>query len=169
MVTKKNSVKAKQSPLKKRKRRRKGRYKTGVHKSLKASKPIEYRSGWEQAVCIYLDYEPSVISYEYESIAIPYISNLRTGKVRRYFPDFFIHYSDGKKVMVEVKPNNKLTNRLVMKKTEAGKQWCQQNQIIYELWTNQLIEKIKKINEINNKIKIAKKKNMILGLTSQQL
>lgn len=145
---KKNSVKAQQSPPKKRKRRRKGRYKTGVYKSPKASKPIEYRSGWELEVCKYLDADINVASYEYESIAIPYIANVRTGKVRRYFPDFLVMYADGKKVMVEVKRNDKLSNPKVMKKTEAGKLWCLQNGAIYELWTNQLIEKIRKHNEV---------------------
>lgn len=158
MVTKKkNSVKAPQSPSKKRKRRRKGRYKTGIHKSPKATKPIEYRSGWELEVCKYLDSEPSVVSYEYESIAIPYISNVRTGKVRNYFPDFLVNYADGKKIMVEVKRNDKLTNLKVMKKTEAGRQWCQQNGATYELWTNQLIEKIRKLNLLTSKTTLPKK------------
>jgi hypothetical protein len=148
---KKNSVKAQQSPPKKRKRRKKGRYRTGTHKSPKASKPIDYRSGWELEVCKYLDHEPSVVSYEYETIIIPYISNIRTGKVRRYFPDFLVTYQDGKRVMVEVKRNDKLTNPLVMKKTEAGRQWCQQNGAIYELWCDTLIGKIKKINEVVKK------------------
>ena len=143
----KNSLKALQGTPKKRKRRRKRKYKTGIHRSLKASKPIKYRSGWEKSVCIYLDCDPNVISYEYEAIAIPYISNKQTGKVRRYYPDFLVHYSDGKKIMVEVKRTDKLLDPKVMKKTEAGKLWCQQHGVVFELWTNLLIEKIKKNNE----------------------
>lgn len=146
-TTRRNSVKPSQSVPKKRKRRRKGRYRTGTHKSPKCLQPIKYRSGWELEVCRYLDNEPSVASYEYESVIIPYVSNIRTGRIRKYYPDFLVTYDTGKRVMIEVKRKDKLADIKVMKKAEAGRLWSQQNGATYELWTNTIIEALRRINK----------------------
>jgi len=131
----------------KTRKRKTRRYKTGLYSSSKCETIIKYRSGWELEVCMFLDRCSNVLKYEYESIAIPYISNLRTGKIRKYYPDFIIHYSDGRKVIVEVKREDKLSNPKVMKKTQAGKSWAKKNGMEYQLWTNNLILRIKILNQ----------------------
>jgi HJR/Mrr/RecB family endonuclease len=96
---------------------------------------MKYRSGWECVFACLLDNDPTVKSYSYESIVIPYMSNKTTRKVRRYFPDFFITYVDGSRVLVEIKPRRKLVQRTVIKKLEAAKLWCSCNDVTLSVIT----------------------------------
>jgi len=73
---------------------------------------------------LWFDAEPSVASYGYETISIPYVSNVRSGKVRRYYPDFLVEFTDGKRVLVEVKPKKRLYQAEVRKKLDAAQEWC---------------------------------------------
>jgi hypothetical protein len=149
----KSSVKAPKSLYNKCKKLNKpspnGHYHTGVHKSPKATNgPAYYRSGWEKIVLEYLDGSADVVSYEYESIAIPYISNNSSGKVRYYYPDFVVHYADGRNVIVEVKRLDKVNDLTVRKKTEAARKWAQERGMQYQIWTNSLIFQLKTVNEV---------------------
>jgi antitoxin component YwqK of YwqJK toxin-antitoxin module len=128
-----------------KKRRRKGDYYTGFHKSKKALTEVHYRSGWEKAVCLYLDLLTTVSSYAYEAIAIPYIANKRTGKIRHYFPDFLVMFTDGTKKLIEVKRKDKINTDKVKKKTEAAMSWCEKNNAIFEIWSDDRINVIKKL------------------------
>ncbi len=133
------------------KRRRKRHYITGIHHSPKCSTPIKYRSGWEYTVALYLDQDPNVLSYEYESINIRYAV---AGKYRTYTPDFLILYKDGKKVIVEVKRADKLTDRKVIAKATATRKWLKENKLddySYEFWTNAVIEGFTKLLEAKTK------------------
>ena len=136
--------------------RKKSRYKTGIHVSAKSNLPIKYRSGWEMFVCLYFDQEPSIIKYYYEQIKIPYVANIKTGKVRTYYPDFLVIYSDGTKKLIEVKRQNLLDNIKVQKKAEAAKTWCEKNQIIYEFLTDAKVKEIQKM--FKHLMPVAKKK-----------
>lgn len=131
----------------KKRSRRKRRYKTGVHHSPKCLTPIHYRSGWEETVCKALDANPDVLSYEYESLHIPY---LMAGKPHTYTPDFLVTYKDGRNIVVEVKRADKLTNRKVIAKATAARKWLREHRpdVGYEFWTNALIEKYQKILEM---------------------
>lgn len=139
-------------PIKKPIRRRKKRrhYKTGIHNSPKCSSPIHYRSGWELTVAQTLDNNPDVISYEYESLQIPYVV---AGKRHDYCPDFIIAYKSGKRVIVEVKRQDKLSNRVVVAKAVAARRWIteQNNGWTYEIWTDAVVEAFKKLLDIKNK------------------
>jgi hypothetical protein len=131
----------------KRKRKRKKHYITGIHHSPKCPTPINYRSGWELTVALYLDQNPEVLLYEYESINIRYAV---AGRYRTYTPDFLIVYKDGKKVIVEVKRADKLTDRKVIAKATATRKWLKENKLIdydYQFWTNAVIEGFKKLLE----------------------
>ena len=131
----------------KRKRKRKKHYITGIHHSPKCPTPINYRSGWEYTVALYLDQNPEVLLYEYESINIRYAV---AGRYRTYTPDFLIVYKDGKKVIVEVKRADKLTDRKVIAKATATRKWLKENKLIdydYQFWTNAVIEGFKKLLE----------------------
>jgi hypothetical protein len=131
----------------KRKRKRKKHYITGIHHSPKCPTPIKYRSGWELTVALYLDQNPEVLLYEYESINIRYAV---AGRYRTYTPDFLIVYKDGKKVIVEVKRADKLTDRKVIAKATATRKWLKENKLIdydYQFWTNAVIEGFKKLLE----------------------
>lgn len=122
-------------PKKKRKRRkRKGHYHRGVHISPFAGE-CKYRSGWEQKFCVYLDTLVGIKTWSYEKLVIDYLSNKRTGKMRKYYPDFFVEYEDGRRVVYEIKPRRKLEQATVVKKIEAAIRWCMMNGAMFEVLT----------------------------------
>lgn len=142
--------KATNKPLKRR-RKRKKHYITGIHHSPKCPTPIKYRSGWEHTVVLYLDQDPNVVSYEYESLKIRYAV---AGRYRDYYPDFLIFYKDGKKVIVEVKRADKLTDRKVIAKAIATKKWLKENKMDdydYQFWTDQLIKNMQMLFDSKKK------------------
>lgn len=121
-------------PVKKRKRRKKGRYKRGDHVSPKAG-TCRYRSGWELAYMKWLDDNVDVVSYDYEKLVIEYVSNLKSKRVRRYFPDFHVRYADGHIEVIEIKPKKRLVQAVVKKKAEAATRWCLSNGAVYIILT----------------------------------
>lgn len=114
--------------IKKRKRRRrKKRYHTGVHVSTKTGQECKYRSGWELSYLKWLDANEAVKHYGYEALKIPYVSNLKTGKLRNYFPDFYVEYVDGTKQVVEIKPKKRVPQATIQKKLKAAEWWCREH------------------------------------------
>lgn len=83
----------------------------------------------------HLDGDPDVSSWLYESFTIDYVSNKRTGKVRRYIPDFRVEYADGSVEIVEVKPSRKLHKPTVQKKLLAAQVWCADHGAILRIIT----------------------------------
>lgn len=140
--------KTKQQKRVSKRRKRKKRYLTGTHKSVKCDTPIKYRSSWEKAACLYLDNDPRVLRYHYESVKIPYVSNKKTGKVLNYIPDFIVEYSDGTKVIVEIKREDKLNNAVVLKKAEAARIWAEKEKMSYVFWTQKVILPLKKLYKV---------------------
>ena len=65
---------------------------------------VIYRSGWELAVMNWADSSPSVKSWSSEEVIIPYICETDK-KIHRYFMDFLVKYTDGRTVLIEVKPH----------------------------------------------------------------
>jgi len=96
---------------------------------------MSYRSSWELNFAKLLDDDANVVSYSYEAIIIPYLSNRSTGKMRRYFPDFCVTYSDGSRVIVEIKPKRKLVQRVVLKKIASALKWCECNDVTFKVIT----------------------------------
>lgn len=64
---------------------------------------IVYRSSYERKFCVWCDSNPEIVKWASESIEIPYISPI-DGKSHRYYPDFWIQFDNGQKVIIEVKP-----------------------------------------------------------------
>jgi hypothetical protein len=133
----KGKPRSKIKPAKKpaKKKNSKSKYKTGIHISPKCIKPINYRSSWELSVCNVFDEDPDVLCYSYESVGIPYRSpNIKSTKIRRYFPDFFVTYTNGKRAIIEVKRDDRIANIWTQTKAEACKQWAQKEKIQYQIW-----------------------------------
>ena len=112
-------------------RRRSRRAKRGVHVSAKSAEPIRYRSSWERIFAEYLDARDDVSSYSYEPYFVEYVSNVRTGRKRKYYPDFEVTMDDGKKILVEVKPKRKLLGAKVRKKSAAALAFCQEREMSF--------------------------------------
>lgn len=122
-------------PKKKRKRKKRGHYHRGEYTSTKTGQVCKFRSGWEESYMRHLDSDPTVETWSYEQTVIEYVSNIRSKKVRRYYPDFYVKYSDGRQEVIEVKPKRKLEQLTVRKKAEAGRQWCAFNGMTYRIIT----------------------------------
>lgn len=118
----------------KRRKKRKGRYHRGIHASPIAGE-CKYRSGWEQKYMIYLDSSPDVVTWSYEKLIIEYVSNQKTKKIRKYYPDFQVEYKDGSKVVIEIKPSRKLDQATIVKKIRAAKEWCTAHNLTYKILT----------------------------------
>jgi len=118
----------------KKRRKRKGHYHTGVHVSTKTGQECKYRSGWELLYMQYLDVDPNVISYEYEKMFIPYLSNKKTGKLRKYYPDFYVVRKDGN-FLIEIKPSKRVSQAKVKKKLDAALIWCSEHSVTLEIIT----------------------------------
>ncbi len=116
-------------------RRKSRRAKRGIYVSFKCKEPIHYRSNWELEYAKYLDKNQDVISYSYEPYFILYVSNTKSKKIRKYYPDFELNMSDGSKLLVEIKPKNKLTSKINMKKFAAAIAMCNQAGITFRILT----------------------------------
>jgi hypothetical protein len=122
------------NPKKKRKKKRKGHYIRGTYTSPIAGE-CKYRSGWELKVMVYLDENPDVESWSYEKTVIEYVSNVRSKKIRKYYPDFLVKYKDGRSELIEVKPKRKLEQLTVKKKMTAAMLWCSERGMSYRIMT----------------------------------
>lgn len=70
---------------------------------------IFWRSSWERKTMLFLDLNPNVLEWSSEETIIPY-QNPLTGRVSRYFVDFYAKMKDKngniKKFLIEVKPHS---------------------------------------------------------------
>jgi hypothetical protein len=90
----------------------KGKYRPQNPKKYKGDPTnIVYRSLWEQKFMRYCDLNESIDQWQSEEFFVPYRSPL-DNKIHRYFPDFFIKYTDknGNKrtMVVEIKPKKEV-------------------------------------------------------------
>ena len=65
---------------------------------------IVYRSNLEKKFMLYCDRNPDILNWASEELAIRYYSPLDK-KYHRYFPDFIVKTSKGKKLIIEIKPS----------------------------------------------------------------
>lgn len=117
-----------------KKRKRRGHYHTGTYLSTKTGLTCKYRSGWELSYMQYLDADVRVATWGYECVVIPYVSNQRSGKVRRYHPDFLVTYADGQ-VLVEIKPSKRVHQAKVAKKLVAAGDWARAHGVVLTVIT----------------------------------
>lgn len=68
---------------------------------------VVYRSLWERAVFVWCERNPSVANWSSEEVIIPYY-DVGKGKPRRYHMDMKITFTDGRTILVEVKPKKQM-------------------------------------------------------------
>jgi len=137
-----------------------GRFKpSNPHKYVGDTRNIIYRSSWELQALKWCDRHDSVVKYSSEEIIIPYISPA-DGKMHRYFPDLFIETSEGKRILVEIKPR-KQTERPATQgkakrqqlseavryavnqaKWQAASQYAHKKGWIFAVWTEHTLTKM---------------------------
>ena len=82
------------------------------------------RSSWERKFAVWCDTNPDVIRWSTEYTNIKYWDT-QQNKERRYFPDFFVEFKDGRKIVVEIKPSNQLKVINNQDKWIAAKEFCE--------------------------------------------
>lgn len=117
-----------------KKRRRKRGYHRGIYVSPLAGE-CKFRSSWEHKYMLYLDSDTNIFSWSYEKLIIEYVANRSSGKVRKYYPDFFIQFKDGTKLVVEIKQSRKLEQLSVKKKSAAAVEWCKAHDATFKILT----------------------------------
>ena len=105
---------------------------------------IIYRSSWEKKFLYYCDMNEKILEYSSEEFFVPY--RAPDGRIRRYFPDFYIKVQEEsnaiKKYIIEIKPQkqtlppkkpSRQTKRYISEvyeyaknqsKWEAAREWC---------------------------------------------
>lgn len=96
----------------------------GHYTSSISGKTYWYRSSWELEYMKYLDENPNVEFWDYEPFSIEYEFEETT---RRYIPDFQVHFTDGRKIIAEIKPGTLTGTQRNQEKIIAGEEWCKQN------------------------------------------
>tara|TARA_R110000803_G_scaffold67375_6_gene129092 strand:- start:440 stop:871 length:432 start_codon:yes stop_codon:yes gene_type:complete len=76
---------------------------------------IVYRSNLEKKFMLYCDRNPDILNWASEELAIRYYSPLDK-KYHRYFPDFIVKTSKGKKLIIEIKPSRQCKPPKIPKK-----------------------------------------------------
>ena len=69
----------------------------------------EYRSSWELKLMKFLDHNPEVEYWTVEPFPINYL-NPKDNQIHRYFVDFMVKFKNGKKILIEVKPEGQKSN-----------------------------------------------------------
>lgn len=101
-------------------------HKAGEYESMKMKKIMKYKSSWELALMKAFDHDQNVVSFEYESLRIPYYYD---NHKRWYIPDFIVTFSNGTKKMLEIKPAQFLDNEKTKLKSLAAQEYCKTNLI----------------------------------------
>lgn len=99
------------------------KYKKPFDNYMNKSEFPEYRSGWELKLMKYLDGNSDVEYWTCEPFHILYISP-KDGQQHRYFPDFLVKFKNGRKVLIEVKPQAQWGDPVNQAKWEQAKKFC---------------------------------------------
>ncbi len=92
----------------------------------------------------WLDDNPDVVKYGYETVVIEYVSNMKSNRRRKYYPDFLVEYAAHKE-LIEIKPSKRLVQANVKKKLAAAKGWCDAAGITLKVLTEHELKQILKL------------------------
>ena len=93
-----------------------------------------YHSDLERRMMDRLERDTFVVKWmKRHGITIPWIDGQK--HQRKYVPDFFVEYEDGKKVIIEVKDPSRIDSDDVQRKRKAAEIWCKQRNMEYMIMT----------------------------------
>ena len=93
-----------------------------------------YHSDLERRMMDRLERDTFVVKWmKRHGITIPWIDGQK--HQRKYVPDFFVEYEDGKKVIIEVKDPSRIDSDDVQRKRKAAEIWCKQRTMEYMIMT----------------------------------
>lgn len=107
---------------------------TGQISSVKNNDIIEFESQLERNLIYILERRIDVEMYCEQPIIIEYFDG---NKKRKYIPDFYIKYFDGKEELIEVKYQNELLEKkeVLEGKFKAAREFCNSNNILFRVLT----------------------------------
>lgn len=93
-----------------------------------------YQSDLERRMMDKLEKDPFVVKWmKRHGLTIPWIDSQK--HQRKYVPDFFIEYQDGRKALIEVKDPTRVDSDDVQRKRKAAEMWCKQRHMEYAIIT----------------------------------
>lgn len=138
----------------------KGKYKLKhPEKYIGDPKGVVYRSAWERFAFRWCENQKDVVKWGSEELVIPYVC-ATDNKVHRYFPDLVIEMENGKKIVVEIKPDvqtkppkkpSRRTKRYInesmtyiknQSKWQATVEFCENNGLEFQIWTEHTLKKM---------------------------
>lgn len=111
-------------------------FETGKFYSEKNDKEIYWQASYEYVVLSMLELREDVLKFDRCTDFIKYTF---LGEDKLYHPDFYIEFTDGKKLTVEIKPINFITDEQVIVKAKFAKEFYNARDISYEIWTEREI------------------------------
>ena len=114
----------------------------GMFYSEKNKQHIHYQSSFELSAYSILEQMSNVISYKRPD----YVFYEFEGKIKRYYPDIFIRYSDGTSEIVEVKPKDLISYPKNQAKFSAIKLQCDN----FSIWTEDRLKDASMKNGVNS-------------------
>lgn len=104
----------------------------GPFLSRKHHKQVWYRSSLERSWFEKLEKDESVISYQVEPLRVRYVWG---GLRKTYNPDLLVFYTDGRKKLVEIKPEGEwLRTPRTLAKWDAARLWCVARGFRFCIW-----------------------------------
>lgn len=120
---------------------------------------VVYRSSWERALMKWLDLSSFIASWSSEEVVIPYRCKT-DGRIHRYFVDVKFEFTDGRIMLIEVKPAKEVsppknpgrkTRRYItevmtyaknISKWEAATEYAADRGWIFEIWDENMLRKL---------------------------
>jgi len=147
----------------------KGKYKVRFPEKYKGDyTKVTYRSYWEKQTFKWVEKQPNVRWWNSEETIVPYICST-DNKPHRYFMDLTIKFTNGKVLLVEIKPfgqtqspkrknlNEALRYMKNISKWKYAKKYAEDRGYHFEIWTEKTLEGFG-INLLTNRNKLSKTK-----------
>lgn len=101
------------------------------------NKTVSFDSSWERSYFLMVMNRMSelgITSIKRTKVAsIGYHTN--DGRYHRYYPDFLVEYSDGRKEIIEIKPKLLTSDEINSIKANAAEKFCSENGLLYKVLT----------------------------------
>jgi len=114
--------------------RRSSRGRVGVYHSLKTNTSLFYASSYEKRAMEILDTDTNIKTYSNCKFFINY-TDPEKNKVHNYFPDISAEYETGEKKIIEIKSEYQVLDPKNLAKFAAAREYCGQNNLEFEVWT----------------------------------
>jgi len=110
------------------------KYKKPFDKYMNENEFPTYRSSWELKFMKWCDENINIEYWTSEPFFVPYI-NPRDGQKHRYFADFLVKFKDGRKFLIEIKPQNQTNDPINLAKWEAAEKFCEKHNLTFSVLT----------------------------------